>query len=147
MAQISFEEALTILTDKEGSDLYYSTGAPPSAKIFCVLSPFSEETMKPGEIEVIANSIMDEEQKAQFKASPEMNMAISRPGLGRFRVNIFRQRNQVSMVIRRLGTDLPNYKELGLPPGFNATDLAKTGLNPVRWRDRFRQINLPCCAD
>ena len=61
------------------------------------------KTMKPGEIEVIANSIMDDEQRLQFKASPEMNMAISRPGLGRFRVNIFRQRNQVSMVIRRLG--------------------------------------------
>ena len=75
MAQISFEEALKILTDKEGSDLYYSTGAPPSAKIFGVLSPFSDETMKPGEIEVIANSIMDDEQKRQFKASPEMNMA------------------------------------------------------------------------
>ena len=80
--KISFEEALKILTDKEGSDLYYSTGAPPSAKIFGVLSPFSDEIMKPGEIEVIANSIMDDEQRRQFKASPEMNMAISRPGLG-----------------------------------------------------------------
>ena len=128
MAQISFEEALKILTDKEGSDLYYSTGAPPSAKIFGVLSPFSDETMKPGEIEVIANSIMDDEQKRQFKASPEMNMAISRPGLGRFRVNIFRQRNQVSMVIRRLGTDLPNYKELGLPPVLMQLISQKRGL-------------------
>lgn len=128
MAQISFEEALKILTDKEGSDLYYSTGAPPSAKIFGVLSPFSDETMKPGEIEVIANSIMDDEQRRQFKASPEMNMAISRPGLGRFRVNIFRQRNQVSMVIRRLGTDLPNYKELGLPPVLMQLISQKRGL-------------------
>jgi len=69
--------------------------------------------MKSAEIDVIVNSIMDDTQTLQFKASSEMNMAISRPGLSRFRVNTFRKRNQVSMVISRLGADLPNYKELG----------------------------------
>lgn len=69
--------------------------------------------MKSAEIDVIVNSIMDDTQTLQFKASSEMNMAISRAGLSRFRVNTFRRRNQVSMVISRLGADLPNYKELG----------------------------------
>ena len=128
MSQITFDDALQKLTDEEGSDLYYSTGAPPSAKLFGTLTPFSDEIMKPGEIEEIANSIMSEEQRAQFQQSPEMNLAISRPGLGRYRVNIFRQRNQVSMVIRRLGTDLPNYKDLGLPPVLMQLIMQKRGL-------------------
>ena len=128
MAQISFEEALKALSEREGSDLYYSTGAPPSAKIFGKLEPLSDEIMKPGEIDVLAQDIMDDAQKEKFAEVPEMNLAISRSGLGRYRVNIFKQRNQTSMVIRRLGTDLPNYKDLGLPPVLMDLIMQKRGL-------------------
>ncbi|MDA0791177.1 MAG: type IV pili twitching motility protein PilT, partial [Proteobacteria bacterium] len=62
MAQTEFEDCLRILVEKEGSDLYYSTGAPPSAKFYGTLNRLSDVTMKPGEIEVIANSIMSEDQ-------------------------------------------------------------------------------------
>ena len=61
--QISFEDALKALSEREGSDLYYSTGAPPSAKIFGKLEPLSDEIMKPGEIDVIAQDVMDDSQK------------------------------------------------------------------------------------
>jgi twitching motility protein PilU len=115
MLQVTFEDCLKILVEEEGSDLYYSTGAPPSAKFYGTLRKLSDVRMAPGEIEELAYSIMDPTQQEQFGHSPEMNLAISRSGLGRFRVNIFKQRNQVSMVIRRLGTDLPSYKDLGLP--------------------------------
>ena len=116
------------LSEREGSDLYYSTGAPPSAKIFGKLEPLSDEIMRPGEIDVIAQDIMDDAQKEKFAEVPEMNLAISRSGLGRYRVNIFKQRNQTSMVIRRLGTDLPNYKDLGLPPALMDLIMQKRGL-------------------
>ena len=115
MLQVTFEDCLKILVEEEGSDLYYSTGAPPSAKFFGSMRKLSDVRMAPGEIEELAYAIMDPTQQEQFGHSPEMNLAISRSGLGRFRVNIFKQRNQVSMVIRRLGTDLPSYKDLGLP--------------------------------
>ena len=128
MAQISFEDALKALSEREGSDLYYSTGAPPSAKIFGKLEPLSYEIMKPGEIDVLAQDVMDDAQKEKFAEVPEMNLAISRSGLGRYRVNIFKQRNQTSMVIRRLGTDLPNYKDLGLPPVLMDLIMQKRGL-------------------
>ena len=128
MAQISFEDALKALSEREGSDLYYSTGAPPSAKIFGELVQLSDEMMKPGEIDVLAQDIMDDVQKEKFAEVPEMNLAISRPGLGRYRVNIFKQRNQTSMVIRRLGSDLPNYKDLGLPPVLMELIMQKRGL-------------------
>ena len=125
---MDFEACLKELADKEGSDLYYSTGAPPSAKFFGTLNKLSDDPMKPGEVEIIANSVMNEEQRKQFAVSPEMNLAISRPGLGRYRVNIFKQRNQVSMVIRRLGNTLPNYKDLGLPPVLPRLIMSKLGL-------------------
>ena len=128
MAQTGFEDCLKILVDRDGSDLYYSTGAPPSAKFYGTLHALSDIPMKPGEIEVIADSVMSEAQRAQFRESPEMNLAISRPHLGRYRVNIFRQRGEVSMVIRRLGETLPNYKDLGLPPVLPKLIMSKLGL-------------------
>lgn len=128
MGEPDLEACLKILCEKEGSDLYYSTGAPPSAKFLGTLNKLSEVPMKPGESENIANSIMNEEQQASFQKNPEMNLAISRQGLGRFRVNIFKQRNQVSLVIRRLGDTLPNYKDLGLPPVLPKLMMSKLGL-------------------
>ncbi|XOV90294.1 MAG: PilT/PilU family type 4a pilus ATPase [Pseudomonadota bacterium] len=128
MAQTSFEDCLKILVEKEGSDLYYSTGAPPSAKFYGTMNQLSDVPMKPGEVAQLADSVMTEEQRAQFARNPEMNLAISRPGLGRYRVNIFKQRNEVSMVIRRLGDTLPDYRQLGLPPVLPKLIMSKLGL-------------------
>ncbi|MFT4632346.1 MAG: twitching motility protein PilU [Candidatus Pseudothioglobus sp.] len=125
---IGFEDCLRILVEKEGSDLYYSTGAPPSAKLFGTLNKLTDVAMKPGEIAVLAHDIMNDAQRQQFAANPEMNLAMSRSGLGRFRVNIFKQRNEVSMVIRRLGNTLPNHKDLGLPPVLPKLIMSKLGL-------------------
>lgn len=127
-ANPGLEECLKILSEKEGSDLYYSTGAPPCAKFHGTLNRLSDIPMKPGEAFEIAQSLMNEEQRAVFRESREMNLAISREGLGRFRVNIFKQRNEVSLVIRRLGDTLPNYKELGLPKVLPKLIMSKMGL-------------------
>lgn len=125
---MEFEKCLQVLAEKEGSDLYYSTGAPPSAKFYGTLHSLADEPMKPGEIAKLADNIMTEEQQHEFAEKQEMNMAISRPELGRFRVNIFRQRNEVSMVIRRLGSDLPQAKDLGLPAVLPKLIMSKLGL-------------------
>ena len=128
MAQTEFEECLKILVEKEGSDLYYSTGCPPSAKFYGTLNQLSDVPCEPGYTAKIAHSIMNEEQRAYFEDCPDLNMAISRKGLGRFRVNIFRQRSEVSLVIRCLGDTLPNYKDLGLPPVLPKLIMSKLGL-------------------
>jgi twitching motility protein PilU len=128
MPEPDLEECLKILADKEGSDLYYSTGAPPSAKFYGTLNQLSEVPLLPGESAAIAASMMSEAQREAFGESPEMNLAISRKGLGRFRVNIFQQRNEVSLVIRRLGDTLPNHKDLGLPPVLPKLIMSKLGL-------------------
>ncbi|MFT6102222.1 MAG: twitching motility protein PilU [Granulosicoccus sp.] len=119
---------LHILAKKDGSDLFLSTGAPPCAKFQGMLKPLSETPLKPGEIEGIANEIMDEEQREVFVHELEMNLAISISGVGRFRINIFKQRNEVSIVARNINTEIPKFDDLGLPPILKEVVMNKRGL-------------------
>ncbi len=125
---VNFEENLKILVDKEGSDLYLSTGAPPSAKFYGTMNQLGDRVMQPGEVLQIANYCMTEGQVKEFAETLEMNLAISRQGLGRYRINIFQQRNEAAMVIRRLGDSLPDYKDLGLPAVLPKLIMSKLGL-------------------
>jgi len=125
---MDFMKYLKHFAAKDGSDLYLSTGAPISAKFFGKLTPLSKKTLAPGEVKKIAYSILNEEQIKEFEQTMEMNMAISEPGVGRFRVNMFMQRNQVSMVIRAIKMDIPNYKDLGLPETLPKLVMEKRGL-------------------
>lgn len=116
------------LASQEGSDLYLSTGAPPSARFDGVLKALSEQRFKPGEIAAIAESIMDAEQRLEFDRDLEMNLAISLAGVGRFRINIFKQRNDVSIVARNIKLDIPRFEDLNLPPVLLETVMLKQGL-------------------
>ncbi len=125
---MEIDALLLRLSSQHGSDLFLSTGAPPSARIDGVLTPFSEQPFKPGEVEAIANSLMDAEQRREFDRELEMNLAISRTGVGRFRLNIFKQRNDVSIVIRNVKLDIPRFEDLKLPPVLMDTVMLKQGL-------------------
>ncbi|HEX4975354.1 MAG TPA: PilT/PilU family type 4a pilus ATPase [Pseudomonadales bacterium] len=116
------------LVDGDGSDLYLTTKAPPSAKFFGKLVALDDEVLPPGLVEKLARELMDDEQNKLFDSRPEMNLAISEPGIGRFRVNIFKQRNQCAMVIRSIKTVIPNYEDLGLPEILPKLIMQKRGL-------------------
>ena len=119
---------LKILAEKEGSDVYLSTGARPSAKFNGVLTPLGKDPCPPGYVEKLANELMSEKQREEFTNKPEMNLALSLPNVGRFRVNIFKQRNEVSMVIRNIQTEIPDITKLGLPDVLKDVIMAKRGL-------------------
>ncbi|QXI19924.1 PilT/PilU family type 4a pilus ATPase [Pseudomonas hamedanensis] len=119
---------LTRLANQHGSDLFLSTGAPPSARFQGVLTALSEQPFKPGEVAAIANALMDAEQRQVFDRELEMNLAISLAGIGRFRVNVFKQRNDVSIVIRNVKLDIPRFEDLKLPPVLRETVMLKQGL-------------------
>lgn len=119
---------LKVLAEKDGSDLYLSTGAKPSAKFSGKLTPLGKDRAPPGWVESLANELMSDKQKIAFKDKPEMNLALSLPDVGRFRVNIFKQRNEVSMVIRNIVTDIPDLKQLGLPDVLKKVIMLKRGL-------------------
>tara|TARA_R110000823_G_scaffold119998_6_gene244321 strand:- start:16909 stop:18030 length:1122 start_codon:yes stop_codon:yes gene_type:complete len=121
-------EWLKILSAENGSDLFLSTGAPPCAKFQGELKPIASEILRPGEIKEIAYEIMDEAQRAEFEKELEMNLATSVSGYGRFRINIFVQRNEVGIVARNIVADIPSWQDLGLPPTLTEVVMRKRGL-------------------
>jgi len=125
---MQIKEWLTRLASDGGSDLYLSTGAPPCAKFDGELRPIGSTVLGPGEIAAIAHDIMDEPQREEFKRELEMNLAISIAGVGRFRINIFNQRNEVSIVARNIVTDIPHWRDLGLPEILTDLIMRKRGL-------------------
>ncbi|UST71656.1 PilT/PilU family type 4a pilus ATPase [Pseudomonas moraviensis] len=125
---MEIDALLSTLSQKNGSDLFLSTGAPPSARVDGVLTALNDQPFKPGETAAIATSLMDAEQRREFDRDLEMNLAISRTGVGRFRVNIFKQRNDVSIVIRNVKLDIPRFEDLKLPPVLLETVMLKRGL-------------------
>ncbi|WAH56724.1 PilT/PilU family type 4a pilus ATPase [Pseudomonas silvicola] len=125
---MEIQALLKILASQDGSDLYLSTGAPPCAKFNGVLKPLSAEALKPGEVAAIAADIMDSEQRIDFERDLEMNLALSLSGVGRFRINIFKQRNEVSLVARNIKLDIPRFEDLKLPPVLLETIMQKRGL-------------------
>ncbi len=125
---MDFRSYLRSMVERDASDLYMSSGAPMSAKIDGTLQPLNDGTLTPEQVKEVAYSVMNEEQIREFEHKPEMNLAISEEGVGRFRVNIFRQRNSISMVIRNIKTDIPDWKLLGLPEILTDVIMEKRGL-------------------
>ena len=122
------DQYLNVLAKNDGSDLYLSTGAPPCAKFQGTLKPLSQTAFSGGQIEEIAYAIMDVKQRQQFEEELEMNLAISIHNVGRFRINIFKQRNEVSIVARNINTEIPNIDDLGLPEILKEVIMTKRGL-------------------
>ncbi|MDY7560131.1 PilT/PilU family type 4a pilus ATPase [Pseudomonas sp. 10B1] len=125
---MDFQALLKILANQDGSDLFLSTGAPPCAKFNGVLKPLSTEALKPGDVASVADSIMDAEQRLEFERELEMNLAVSLAGIGRFRINIFKQRNEVSIVARNIKLEIPHFEDLKLPPVLLEVVMEKRGL-------------------
>ena len=113
---------------KDASDLYLSTGAPPSVKIEGRLTPVEKKVFEPGEIKDVADTVMDDAQRREFESKPEMNVALSEKGVGRFRVNIFKQRNEFAMVVRNIKIDIPDLASLGVPDSLKKVIMMKRGL-------------------
>ena len=120
---------LKLLVDKKGSDLFFSTGAPVKVKIEGVVNSVGK-TMLTGElVKTAAYGIMSERMRKLFEENLEADFAISLPDKSaRFRVNVFRQRGEVSMVLRLIPSRVPTLDEFGLPEVLKTLILHKRGL-------------------
>jgi len=116
------------MVQKNASDLFFSTGAPPNLKAEGHTMPIGETRMLLGQVKKMAYSIMNDAQIKEFEATMEGNLAISISGLGRFRVNVFRQRGDVAMVIRYIKGDIPSPKALNLPEALEELIMEPRGL-------------------
>ena len=112
---MNLQPYLKLMADRGGSDMFFTTGAPVSMNIEGKMHPVGKSPLEPGMVKDIAYSVMDETQKMGFEATMEMNLGMSLKNIGRFRINIYMQRGEVSMVIRFIKGTVPTIDELNLP--------------------------------
>jgi twitching motility protein PilU len=117
-----------LMVDKRASDLFFTTYAPVMIKIDGKIVPVNQMELTPKMVRQAALELMNESQLEVFTRDLEIDFALSEPGLGRFRVNIFHQRGNVGMVLRFITTELPNLEELGMPPELRDLVMLRRGL-------------------
>jgi twitching motility protein PilU len=117
-----------LMVDKKASDLFFTTYAPVMIKIDGKIVPVNQMELTPKMVRQAALELMNENQLEQFTRDLEIDFAISEPGLGRFRVNIFHQRGNIAMVLRFITPELPKLEELGMPPILKDLVMLRRGL-------------------
>jgi twitching motility protein PilU len=116
------------MVDRGASDLFVTAGAAPSIKVDGTVRPLTKEKLKPSQARALVYSTMNDKQLAEFEGTNECNFAISAPGIGRFRVSAFMQRNTPGMVLRAINSHIPSLEELNLPPVLRELAMTKRGL-------------------
>jgi len=117
-----------LMAEKQASDLFISCGAPINIKINGVVAPVSTQPMDVETVRRIAYELMSKEQAREFENEMEMNLSYLDRAVGNFRVNIFRQRGTISLVIRYVRSNVPPYDQLKLPPVLLNLIMEKRGL-------------------
>lgn len=117
-----------LMVEKKASDLFFSPFTPAKIKIDGKIMPVNKLEMTPKMVKQAAIELMDEDQLEAFTRELEIDFAISEPGLGRFRVNVFHQRGNVSMVLRYITAELPTLDELGMPEQMKELVMLRRGL-------------------
>ncbi len=126
---MNIEKLLKKMAECDASDLHLKVGRKPFLRIKTALQEMSDEdVITQKDTEEYALSIMNENQKKVFFEEMEMDLATEKPEIGRFRVNIFRQRGNVGMVMRRIKSKIPSFEELGLPGVLATISDCSTGL-------------------
>ncbi len=117
-----------LMVDKKASDLFFTTYAPVMIKIEGKIMPVNQVELTPKLVRQAALELMNEQQLEQFTKDLEIDFAISEPGLGRFRVNIFHQRGNIAMVLRFITPELPQLDQLGVPEKLKDLVMLRRGL-------------------
>ncbi|MDO5506517.1 MAG: PilT/PilU family type 4a pilus ATPase [Pseudoxanthomonas suwonensis] len=121
-------DLLKHLADHQGSDLYLSSGAPPHMKVEGRMVAIEDDALTPSRMRAMARALMSAEHLTEFERELELNMAVQLPDTGRFRVNVFRQRGEMAMVIRNVRSDIPSIAALQLPKVLEDVIMAPRGL-------------------
>lgn len=123
-----FEHYLRLMAERQASDVFLSAGAPPSIKVEGEISAIEAEPLGSEEVRELAERLMDDGQRREFAATLEMNFAIDRPGVGRFRINAYRQKGEVAIAVRYIRDRIPGFEELNLPPQLKDLVMLPRGL-------------------
>jgi twitching motility protein PilT len=127
--QFGIEELLRALVENRGSDLHLQSGEVPIARIEGVLGRFEMPPLSEADIlRLIGEILGSEELLNRFKAIRDWDVALSLPGLGRFRANLYYQRDHPGIALRAIGSQIPSIESLGLPPVLKTIAAANEGL-------------------
>jgi len=119
---------LRAMLDKNASDLFISADFPPAMKIDGKMTPVTQQKLSGEHTKAFAEALMNEKQRKEFEQEKECNFAIWPKEIGRFRVNVFVQQENVGMVLRTITTKIPNFDEMGLPQQLKEVVMSKRGL-------------------
>lgn len=122
------EQLLEFMVKHDASDIYLTYDAPPMYRIEGITKPAGENKLTMEDAEDLANQMMNAKQKREFAETYECNLALFYPKLGRFRVNIFRQRNCIGAVVRQIKIEILTVEQLKLPLALNDIVMAKRGM-------------------
>ena len=117
-----------LMVEKKASDLFFAPYAPVKIKIDGKIMPVNKLEMTPKTVKQAAIELMDDDQLETFSRELEIDFAISEPGLGRFRVNVFHQRGNVAMVLRYITSELLTLDSLGMPGQLKELIMLRRGL-------------------
>ncbi len=117
-----------LMVDKRASDLFFTTYSPVMIKIDGKIMPVNQVELSPKMVRQAALELMNEQQLETFTRDLEIDFALSEPGLGRFRVNVFHQRGNVAMVLRFITPELPQLDALGMPDILKDMIMLRRGL-------------------
>ena len=125
---INTKPLFKLMVERKASDLFFTSNAPVKIKIEGQIFPVNKQVLSPETVRQTALALMTPEQREWFLREWEIDFAISEPGLGRFRVNIFMQRGYPALVMRYITADMPKLDVLGLPNVMSDLIMAKRGL-------------------
>lgn len=113
---LTIEQLLQMAGEYKASDIHLTVESPPVFRVDGSLIPIVHEKLSPVNLEAFARSLMSEDQAKRFAERGELDFSYSLPGVGRYRLNAYRQRGSVGMVIRLIPFIIPAPETLGLPP-------------------------------
>jgi twitching motility protein PilU len=125
---VNVEPLFKLMVEKKASDLFFTCFAPVKIKIDGKIMPVNKLELTPKMVKQAAMELMDEDQLEEFSREMEIDFAISKPKLGRFRVNIFHQRGNMAMVLRYISADMPSLEELSMPTVLKELVMFRRGL-------------------
>lgn len=123
-----FQKILSHAVKNGASDIHLTVGSPPACRIDGVIRFFGEDNLSPKDTIGFLDDIMSEEQKERFMRSGDFDVALGIPGLGRFRVNVLRQRGSVGIILRHVRGKILSFDELNLPESMNRIADMRRGL-------------------
>ena len=125
---LEFERLLKKAVELNSSDLHVTVGIPPTMRINGNLEPYGNEKLTPADIKEYVNKVLDEEQYKRYNEIGEIDLSYSYQGMGRFRVNVFRQRGSDAMVLRIVAPQVPTLESLEMPEVLSELTQKKRGL-------------------